>query len=396
MGSFNEVCALSSLNISCGTPVRLLFLTQNPYVCSDQREQHRGCYHYDQWFVRTPPLKAVYADYGNCTFKATPLVKLIESCFQEDVVERPFGFNEYHAGPVSKGRELDHYLKAAWRGRLLVKDEYVRDQKTPVRFPTWQKVHTIFKEAGLPLQIDKDEGYNAQPVQPGVVCVTYNTYDGEVNKLKAAMKLLSPIYDCKFLYKIPSYKNDPCVLVVPKEAFKDKSLLLNDAELKEALSKHPELNRGRRELPCLSVMVREDVWKAYYGLKISADSWCKERELSIPDLVQKLKKACTADKSFLKVCDMSFREMLFSIPYQTTASTHIVKSLETEGFKGRDELLHACAELSKVEALMATLHHSWQIPSLGGQQEEWKTHTKLLKKLVAIGEREIQKEKDER
>lgn len=120
MGSFNEICALSNLIIAPGTPVRVLFLTRNPYVVSDMHEDYRGIYHYDQWFARTPPIKGRYGDYGRCDFEEDSISHLIEECFQKDVVERPFGFNQFHAGDVTKTKDIHHFLNAASQGRLLV------------------------------------------------------------------------------------------------------------------------------------------------------------------------------------------------------------------------------------------------------------------------------------
>ena len=100
MGSFNEVCALSGLGINCGTPVKVLFLTRNPHVGSNQQFAQRGCYHYDQWFLRTPPIDGEYSDYGQAKIKESYLTKLIEKVFAEDIIVRPFGFNKYHARNV--------------------------------------------------------------------------------------------------------------------------------------------------------------------------------------------------------------------------------------------------------------------------------------------------------
>lgn len=396
MGSFNEVCALSNLNIPYGTPVRLLFLTQNPYVESDQREQQRGCYHYDQWFVRTPPIKGEYADYGDCEFKETPITKLVTACFQDDVVERPYGFNQYHAGPVAKGKDLQHYLAAAWQGRLLIADEYSQGSPVPEHFPTWQRLHAILKKGKVKLQCEMkgEGGYNAQPVRPGVVCVTYNSYSNEEKKLKAIEKLILATYDCKLVYKFEKSKNDPCLLVVPKDAFNNPSNLLNMDELNEALKSHPELDRNREPRPCLAVMVREDVWQVYLTTKIEKESW-RDIPTTVPEILKKLKKACVPDKFFLRVCDMAFRDTLHTIPFQTMASTHIVKTFEDKKPKGLDELLLACAELAKVELVMSLLHHSWYIPSLGGQEGQWEMRTKLLKKIAAISDKQWKQEKDE-
>lgn len=70
---------------------------------------------------------------------------------KKDVVERPFGFNQYHETGVLKKHGLDNFIKAAWDGRLLVKDGDSDEPKMPPHFPTWKKVHQIFRKAGMQL-----------------------------------------------------------------------------------------------------------------------------------------------------------------------------------------------------------------------------------------------------
>ncbi len=400
MGSFNETCALSNLNISYKTPVRLLFLTQNPYVVSDQHEGHRGCYHYDQWFVRTPPIKATYADYGQCDFQENPITDLIDKCFQKDVIERPFGFNQYHSCDVTKTKGIYHFLQAAWQGRLLVEDRVFEElnpnEIVPEKWPTWQKVHAILKQAKLQLQLESTKsegcpGYNAQPVIPGVVCVTFNSYGNNIDKLKEAAEVLSKTFACKIIYKFKDKPNDPCLMVVPKGAFKNPDLLHDKASTVETITTHPELEHECRRLPVLAVMVREDVWQAYC---------CVGGEETVESILESFHKVYNGinkeddiiSKYHLTISEMSFREMLVFIPFQTTPSTHLVSA--GKDFSAKDELLLGCAELSRVEYVMARTHQPWYIPPLGGQDGEWKLKTELLSKIRAISQKEWKDEKN--
>jgi hypothetical protein len=229
MGSFNETCALSNLHITYGVPVKVLFLTQNPYVVSDQHEAQRGVYHYDNWFCRTPPFNGKYDDYGNAKFKESPLTKLIADVFDTDVVERPFGHNRYHAPPVIKGKGINHYLAAAWEGRLLVQDDYHRPKgEVPENVPTWERVHALLKQAKMPLQIESKSGencYNAQPITHGVVCVHYEAYSGAKKKLQKAEAVLKEHYDCKIINKFADRDDyEPAMIVVPKGALRTRPL----------------------------------------------------------------------------------------------------------------------------------------------------------------------------
>lgn len=136
MGSFNETCALSGFSIPYGTPIRHVFLTQNPYLTSDQHETKKGVYHYDYWFVRTPPLKGRYDDYGQAVHDDPEMCRLIADVFSEDVVERPIGPNQYRDPAVRRGENLEHYLEAAWEGRLLVANQARTSRSSPESLPT--------------------------------------------------------------------------------------------------------------------------------------------------------------------------------------------------------------------------------------------------------------------
>ena len=128
MGSFNETCAISGLPIGCGDLVKLVFLSRNPFCSADEHFYHRGCYHYDHWCMRTPPISGKYDDYGRCKFKENYLTRLIEKMFIDDIVELPFGFNQYHAHSVPKKPTIHQLLDAAWQGRLLVRDTYFSEK----------------------------------------------------------------------------------------------------------------------------------------------------------------------------------------------------------------------------------------------------------------------------
>lgn len=394
MGSFNETCALSNLNISYGTPVKLLFLTQNPYVDSDQHEAKRGVYHYDNWFLRTPPIDGKYEDYGSCEFEESAIVNLIVDLFKQDVIDRPFGYNRYHASCVDKNRGIRHFLKAAWDGRLLVKDNYAYGNfvKIPDSWPTWEKVHDLIKANGFSLQMDSDKedgeerGFNAQHVIPGVVSVIYNSFDGEEKNLKVLQKVLNVHYDCKLVYRIPDQKHDPCLMVTVKGAFKDSFLLTNDKKISDIISTHPENNRMLCEehLSVLAVMVRQDVWDSFcnvsvrekraYGL-LSVDQIFEE-------LKEKVKSFKNGDGNLFLGSDFIFRDYFVSIPFMTTIGKHLAFAMKNDILD--DSLLRCCAESARVEMVMNRLHRPWYIPPLGGQEGDWELHGKLLKSFVEI------------
>ena len=416
MGSFNETCALSNLDIPYGTKVRLLFLTQNPYVNSDGHEAHRGCYHYDNWFVRTPPLKGVYADYGRAELEDSPLQQLIADVFSKDIVERPYGSNQYHDHPVLPGKDLSHYIQAAWDGRLLVQDEYTRPRNpVPENWPTWKRVFALFREANLPIQHevggDDGAGYNAQPIIPGVVAVNFNSYNDTTRRLKTAMEVLSPHYDCRVIKKIND-AHEKCLMVTVKGGFDNPTLLAEINKITEALTTHPAIAQmyRYRQLPVLAVMIRDDVWQTFCRIGL-LPTWRDSEKPSVKSLREKLEKFCievrenraTITRASERAgiappppnlsSDFRFRDVLLDIPFQVTASTHLTYAIE----QGREnkELVQACAELARVEIVLSRLNRPWFIPPLGGQESEWELHGRLLQRLHDIAKKQLAKEKEE-
>ena len=61
MGSYDYTCGVSNLPISCGTDVRVLLLSKNPYDLMGSS----ACEMHSLWVPRTFPIKGKYDDYGN-------------------------------------------------------------------------------------------------------------------------------------------------------------------------------------------------------------------------------------------------------------------------------------------------------------------------------------------
>ena len=397
MGSFNEVCALSGINIGVGTKVKQLFLTQNPY------RDGRGCYPTNQWFVRTPPISGVYDDYGQVAFNEGPITNLICEVFQDDVVEKPFGFNQYHDPDVTKTKGIHHFLNCAWEGRLFVKDDFrCHHRKLPDSFPTWQKIHDIIRKNKLPVQSDSErnegcEGYNSQPIYPGIVCVHFNSYDNTTKKMKKLQKILEQTYDCKLVYQFEDRKDDACIIVAPKGAFKNPALLFDAEFVEHKLKEHPETSRhydAGRQLQVLAVMIREDVWQAYCNVNADASRMFHVEEPStVQPIFDKLKTICAKYKKLeesdelWRISELDFRQVLTDLPLATVPKTHIIKALQKDF--PMDDILQGCAELARVEYVMGWLHHSWYIPQLGGQDGSWELRTDLFKKLTAVCQKEL-------
>lgn len=394
MGSFNETCALSNMDIPYGEEVRLLFLSRNPHQNSDQQVADRGVCHYSQWFVRTPPIKGKYNDYGQCEFKKGPITKLIEECFTKDVVEKPFGFNSFHTHAVKKKESIDHYLKAAWQGRLEVLSGvgFRRMPKEPEQFPTWQKVEDILKKARMPIQSEKrtENAFNAQPVAPGIVCITYESFGNTTKQLEQARKEIVNKYDCQLVYKFPNRKDDGCLLVMPKNGFNDYSNFINSDELDRLLTTHPEHDWMVQQIPVMAVMIREDVWQLHCEI---GDDEIHSVDMTYEAMKKKFNKARENINHWPpSAADELFREYMVSLPFDTTALTHVSEVINNPKFNAVDELLQSCAELSHVEQVMAHTAQSWHIPQLGHQWGNWPLYSKLFSGLLEITKKQETKE----
>jgi hypothetical protein len=194
MGSFNEICALSGLQIQPSTKVKCVFLTQNPYVACGQQFARRGCYHYDQWFLRTVPIDGVYYDYGRAEYDHNYLTELIEKQFSEDIVVTPWGHNKYHSHGVFDNSSIEELFKLASQGRLRVYDsgrERHKIQPLPCGYPTWQRIRQLIVDFDLEFMDSKgEESYNAQDISPGVVFVSFNSYGDNKEKLEKINEIL--------------------------------------------------------------------------------------------------------------------------------------------------------------------------------------------------------------
>ena len=382
MGSFFERCSLSNLPIPHETPIRQLFLTQNPYLFSRQQDFRRGLRHNDYWFARTPPLKGIYHDYGRAKLEDPEMCQLVADVFSDDVIERPFGFNQYHEHAVLRGQNLDHYLNAARQGRLSV-----CDKKQPVDngSPNWKEVSNLLREAGFSLQLDQDgAGYNVQPVIHNLVVVHFNAYGDTTPQLQEVCNLLSEDFDCKILYRYENSKSDACLLVGREGSFLNYDELLDFKKVEMAMTTHPSLLEDRESLPTVAVMVREDVWQAFLDLNLG-----KSIE---EDIRRCYRLAESSRKVDYFLCEL--KQLSFNIPFQVSVINHLKKAARS-GFSSKEALIMACVELSNVELAMSSLFRPWQVSLVGGQNSDWKLQGKLMSSLAKICRTQLKAEKDD-
>lgn len=394
MGSFNETCALSCLPITCGDPVKLLFLTRNPYSTTcDERFAQRGCYHNDQWFVRTPAISGKYADYGKCDFEESYVTKLIEKTFSTDVVELPFGYNEYHAPPISSNSNIYEFLEAAWKGRLLVKNTEFSEPKIPENFPTWKKIHKLLEDSKFPImQQNRTKGFNAQEPHQGIVTVYWNDYSETDENLQKITPLLSKYYDVKK----HTFGMENVLIVVPKGGFDNLDLLFDSSKI-ESIFRNPKDSNIPKIHPVLSVMIRQDVWDLFKNIKFKC-SWIDE-DLTVEEFKNKSKKMIN---SYIEQAKNkheffeNYRENASRIPFQTSVEEHYkqIPNLPLPTELELEELATNCAELKRVEMIMSVSNHSWHIPSTSGQETNWKIQKEINSGIAKIAQTALKIEKN--
>lgn len=401
MGSFNEICAISGFNIQWKDKVKVVFLAGNEMVQWSQRpwrkiDFERGHYVYDQWFLRTPPIDGVYDDYGRCTFKRTPIVRLIEEMFAEDVLEEPFGFNQYHDLPTPLNPKIDQLFEISFKGRLRVGDLFFEEKSSPAGFPLWWEVRDLLKKAKLKIMSMKgdsepSEGYNVQQVREGVVLVHYNSYKDTTEKMKKAEGVILNHYDCR----IVKDGGDKCgLLVVPKGAFEDQSMFLPAFmnKLKDDIERYPNEFAhyfGAKKMPVVAVMIRQDVWELYRDTKWEC-GWCPTKN-SVDLIKGEIKSALSEMERDKFGFDYTTEKLRHVLGYQScrpmaASLPQHLKHLTTMGLtdKQMEDALTVFAETTRVETTMQQLHQCWSPPLMAGQDAEWDLWDRINKGLGNI------------
>lgn len=149
MGCFSFRCGLSGLPIHSGEPVRWLLLTaRNPKACSSGERT-------ESWSPRIIPVPGRYNDYGSLEYPRTPSNRLLRELVKEgleiDLVERGWGHSREVPTTRADFRHFDRILRAAYRGRILVRElgYHPRYRDVPAGVPTRRRVEQILRRAGL-------------------------------------------------------------------------------------------------------------------------------------------------------------------------------------------------------------------------------------------------------
>lgn len=154
MGSFDYTCAISNLPITAGDEIRFILLQSSPF-------NRRG--HYangpEVWYVRAPPIRAKYNDYGSIDVDSIhPEDEVIAQLWLQglklDLLEKGVGDNIYHDVAVRKDMTFEQLLEALWEHRVEVKDDLGQEKikkfklaKLAQGIPSLRRVEKIISKA---------------------------------------------------------------------------------------------------------------------------------------------------------------------------------------------------------------------------------------------------------
>jgi hypothetical protein len=153
MGSFDYTCCVSGLPIGAGDPVRYILLQASPF--SERGDYANGA---EEWYIRTPPIRAEYNDYGSIEDCKDPSIqRLWLDAFKLDLVEKGLGDNTVHDVPARKGMAFDELLDATQECHIEVRDlerkrpkfSFMPKSVIPKGIPTLRRVENIIRTAGL-------------------------------------------------------------------------------------------------------------------------------------------------------------------------------------------------------------------------------------------------------
>ena len=425
MGSFNTICALSGLQITPGTKIKILFATLSPYAFKSDD----SFFNFNKsFFARTLPISAVYDDYGNFEIEDTKenslIKKSIVHLFKKDAIKVPYGYNQYHSSALTKDMTFESIVAASLNGRLRIKDDgyakdvikhYVEiyDVKKPesdINFPTWRKVSKIMSDNGFDLMMDKDNGtFNVQKVTNPIVSVDFLLYENVLENLQNVQKVLEPIYDCKIFYKKNKYFNEiqesePILMVYPKGYNDNPSILykVNDFYYQKNANIHPEHLKGvkKRKLPVVFLNIREDVWNVYKNVKI--ESYYNNSSYNVDSIKNSILEVANGIvdnslKYYKHSLERVVRNYLNLIPFQTQPLNHyeiIVEHLKKNNRSSELEgITNTFAEIIKIEIVMSHLLKTWNTNFYGHQEKYLKEWKSVNSGLLDILNEEILQEK---
>jgi hypothetical protein len=371
MGSFDISCSLSSLPITVGTPIKMLLLSSNKE--SKYEDALGGFDPYGFWRVRTPPIDAIYNDYG----RGKPLdgqeeaIALWEKGFDLDIVEQGVGDNTFHDVATFKGMNFEEILNAIHESRLFVKGEgSTKPSAEENGAPTLEKVSKILE--GKDVYIDS--------IEPYVVRIRPQGYDEDEEHIKKLEKLKPLLKEFSFVItRSSSVYSHIEMLVFP------------DAKSKI----YP---RGKEEDIKFQValcMVRKDVWDFLFEYRDQTYSVDYETKIK-----ERMFQAFGASQDAYKLSQI--KELDLDIPvghfwpfgnefYEAATIKNHFELLANQN--PSDKLIESFAEFVQVNRTLSLLGKKWMPTCYAGQTHAWGSHIAFSNEMHKIAQK-IQKEHD--
>lgn len=394
MGSFAGTCCVSGLPIEAGDAVRYFLLTQNPYC-----DGGFVCKTHGRWVPRTWPIKAKYNDYGSIEgWETGPVQELIMRGLQVDLVEVGVGNNSVHDVAARKDMSFEQLLNAVWEGRVMVKRETrmtgpsatPHTPVTPRWVPTLRNVEALLSGVELP-----GEGRYLVDEQQDRVRVRWDGLSGDYGKdeerLLAAKAVLEQTFAVVLTAGSGSYANTV-------------ELLCFMAHGKDEQGYDRRINVVAETPPLLvqQAMIREDVWQALLGLKLTdpyrgnSSHGIDDYRRSVLGFLNKLqaqkKQLAESSEGRMSLADWEIeragREELGAflvakeiIPFAVGLSYHA--SLLIEDGHADEAFATLAAEFTFIWCVLSEVRHVWRPSDTAGPQfGEYKAHVAFLRAMT--------------
>lgn len=389
MGSFAATCCVSGLPIEAGDEVRFLLLQSN-------RFSERGDYAKipDSWFVRTPPLRAKYNDYGSVEdVEDGPLRDVWVEMFDLDLVEKGVGDNTCHDVAARKRMSFPQLLEALQEQRVKV-----RMPPNPTRsrlghvsaakgIPTIRRVERAI--AGMGAKTGHGQ-YLVDRLRRGEIRVRMGRDSDAVKPLEKLADVLAPRFAVMVRCGSGSYGWSPELIVAPKPGAKE--------------GRHTVMLRNKERSPHMVIrqaMVREDVWQALivgvidwdFGKNprtvdtyraMARETWKRFEPISA-DLPEDVKHLTEVMRWVSHRDDPLIQDPSLGAVGIGHALDLFAKRSHTE--EQRDRLLDSIGEVAFITHRRSIARAKWHpAPGLGPQCGEWDKHVDVLRALLSVAE----------
>lgn len=400
MGSFASTCCVSGLPIEAGDAVRYLLLTQNPYCTGGF-----VCESHGRWIPRTWPVRAVYNDYGSIErWEKSPVQELIMKGFQADLVEVGVGDNSIHDVAVKKDMSFEGLLEAVWEGRVMVKrnlweDSFERDvikpgnqiPETPKWIPSLHNVEAVLSE----IQLEGQQRYLVDD-QEGRIRVRWDGLSGDYGKDEEHLLKAKALLEKTFAVVLTAGSGTYAHSI---------ELLCFMAPGKDENGYDRRIHHEEEKPPLLiqQAMIREDVWQALIGLKLSCD-WGRSTN-NINDYRESVSRFFTKlqaqrekllesnPKGILSYWEIEragreeYGAFLLSkdiVPFVFGLSSH--SNILIEDGHADEDFANLVAEFSFIWKILMDVRYVWRPSDTAGPQfGEYKNHLAFLRAMVKTG-----------